>query len=61
MLPDAARFRARVGQELVALKVDVDVLYDVLEDDFRIATSLLRGMAAGMWRLYDLQAGIEPE
>ncbi|MBW1831997.1 MAG: hypothetical protein JRJ10_09925 [Deltaproteobacteria bacterium] len=45
----------------MALKVDVDVLYDVLEDDFRIATSLLRGMAAGMWRLYDLQAGIEPE
>jgi CRP-like cAMP-binding protein len=54
-------FRARARGGLIALHIDVDVLYDVLEDHFGMATSLLRGMAAGMMRLYDLQAGIEPE
>jgi len=51
-------FRARVGEGLVALKVDVDLLYDVLEDHFEIAMSMLRGMAVGMLRLYDLKARV---
>ena len=54
-------FRARVGGELVALHVDVDVLYDVLEDHFGMAMSVLRGMAVGMLRLYDLKAGVTPD
>ncbi len=54
-------FQARVGGGLIALEIDVDALYDVLEDHFGMAMSLLRGMAVGMLRLYDLQAGIEPE
>ncbi|MDH3623148.1 MAG: cyclic nucleotide-binding domain-containing protein [Myxococcales bacterium] len=54
-------FRARVGSRLVALRVDVDVLYDVLEDNFRMAMSLLRGMAVGMLRLYDLKGGVSPD
>lgn len=51
-------YSARVGSGLVALKVDVDVFYDILEDHFGMATSALRGMATGMLRLYDLQAGV---
>lgn len=54
-------FRAEVGEALVALKVDVDFLYDVLEDHFGVAMSVLRGMAVGMLRLYDLKAGVTPD
>lgn len=50
-------FRARVGDGLVALQVDVEGLYDILEDHFGMAMSLIRGMAVGMLRLYDLKAG----
>ena len=54
-------FQAHVGGGLVALRIDVDFLYDILEDHFGVAMSMLRGMADGMMRLYDLKAGVTPD
>lgn len=50
-------FRARVEKPLIALKVEIDVLYDVLEDHFEMTMSLLRGISVAILRLYDLKAG----
>ncbi|MEM7436046.1 MAG: cyclic nucleotide-binding domain-containing protein [Myxococcota bacterium] len=49
-------FRARVDKDLVALKVDVDVLYDVLEDHFQMAMSMLRQITIAIARLDELKA-----
>ncbi|MEM7136441.1 MAG: cyclic nucleotide-binding domain-containing protein [Myxococcota bacterium] len=49
-------FRASVEQDLVALKVDVDILYDVLEDHFQMAMSMLRQITVAIGRLDELKA-----
>lgn len=49
-------FRARARENVVALKVDVESFYDVLEDHFEMAFALLRSVMAGIMRLYDLKA-----
>ena len=51
-------FRAEVIEDLVAFHIEMDVLFDVLEDHFEMAMSMLRAIATGMLRLYDLKAGV---
>jgi hypothetical protein len=38
---------------LVAFRIDAEVLLEVLEDHFTMATSLLKAMATGILNLYD--------
>ncbi|MEM8609186.1 MAG: cyclic nucleotide-binding domain-containing protein [Myxococcota bacterium] len=49
-------FRARAREDVVALKIDVETFYDILEDHFDMALALLRSVMAGIMRLYDLKA-----
>jgi len=49
-------FRARVSDDVIALQVDVDVFYDILEDHFEMAMALLRQLAKPMQRLYEMRA-----
>jgi CRP-like cAMP-binding protein len=46
-------FRAEVVEDLVAFRIDVEFLLEVLEDHFTMAMSLLRSIAAGILHLYD--------
>jgi CRP-like cAMP-binding protein len=46
-------YRAEVIEDLVAFRIDAEVLLEVLEDHFPMAISLLRGMATGILNLYD--------
>ena len=46
-------FRAEVIEDLVAFRIDTEVLLEVLEDHFTMAMSLLRGIATGILNLYD--------
>lgn len=46
-------YRAEVIEDLVAFRIDAEVLLEVLEDHFSMAISLLRGMATGILNLYD--------
>lgn len=50
-------FRARVKEDLVALKVDIEVFYDVLEDHFEMAMTLLQQLALASVALDDARAG----
>lgn len=46
-------YRAEVAEDLVAFRIDLDVLFGVLEDHFTMALGLLRGIASGILSLYD--------
>ena len=46
-------FRAEVAEDLVAFRIDQEVLLEVLEDHFAMAMSLLKSVAAGILHLYD--------
>ncbi|MFW2389633.1 MAG: Crp/Fnr family transcriptional regulator [Polyangiales bacterium] len=46
-------FRAEVAEDLVAFRIDLELLLEVLEDHFTMAMSFLRGMATGILHLYD--------
>lgn len=46
-------YRAEVIEDLVAFRIDSEVLLEVLEDHFSMATSLLRAIATGILGLYD--------
>jgi len=46
-------YRAEVVEDLVAFRIDIEVLLEILEDHFAMATSLLKGMATGILALYD--------
>ncbi|MGB5811483.1 MAG: cyclic nucleotide-binding domain-containing protein [Polyangiales bacterium] len=57
---DARRwFRAEVAEPLVAFRIDIDVLLEVLEDHFSMAMSLLRGIATGILNLYDQESELK--
>ena len=51
-------YRAEVVEDLVAFRIDSDVLLEVLEEHFSMAISLLRAIATGILNLYD-QGGQE--
>jgi len=53
-------FSATVAEDLVAFRIDVEVLLEVLEDHFSMAMSLLRGMATGIMHLYDRESALKP-
>ena len=46
-------YRAEVIEDLVAFRVDTELLFSVLEDHFSMAISLLRAVATGILGLYD--------
>ncbi len=46
-------YRAEVIEDLVAFRIDIEVLLEILEDHFAMATTLLKGMATGILALYD--------
>ena len=46
-------YRAEVVEDLVAFRIDIEVLLEVLEEHFAMALSMLKGMAAGILSLYD--------
>jgi hypothetical protein len=46
-------FRAEVAEDLVAFRIDLELLLEVLEDHFTMAMTFLRGMATGILHLYD--------
>lgn len=46
-------YRAEVVEDLVAFRIDTEVLLEVLEDHFTMATSLLKAIATGILGLYD--------
>jgi CRP-like cAMP-binding protein len=46
-------YRAEVIENLVAFRIDTDVLLEVLEDHFMMAIALLKGIATGILNLYD--------
>ncbi|MGB5704336.1 MAG: cyclic nucleotide-binding domain-containing protein [Polyangiales bacterium] len=46
-------YRAEVLEDLVAFRIDTEVLLEVLEEHFTMATSLLKAMATGILGLYD--------
>lgn len=52
-------FRAEVVESLVAFRIDVDVLLEVLEDHFSMSMSLLRGLATGILHLYDQESELK--
>ncbi|MEM7137071.1 MAG: cyclic nucleotide-binding domain-containing protein [Myxococcota bacterium] len=52
-------FTAEVAEDLVAFRIDVDVLFEVLEDHFSMAISLLRGMAGAILHLYDKESELK--
>ena len=52
-------YRAEVIEDLVAFRIDAEVLLEVLEDHFAMAISLLRAIATGILGLYD-QGGYAP-
>ena len=54
-------YRAEVVEDVVAFRIDVDVLFEVLEDHFSMAMSILRGLAQGRLALYDQEASKAPE
>lgn len=49
-------FRATTTQDVVALRIDAESIYDVLEDHFEMALALIRSVMASVMRLYDLKA-----
>ena len=53
-------YRAEVAEDLVAFRIDLDVLFGVLEEHFTMALGLLRGIASGILSLYD-QGADEPD
>ena len=53
-------FRAEVVEDLVAFRIDQELLLEVLEDHFAMAMSLLRSMAAGILHLYDQGDSLSP-
>ena len=53
-------FRAEVAEDLVAFRIDVEVLLEVLEDHFSMAMSLLQGLATGILNLYDQESALDP-
>ena len=46
-------YRAEIGEDLVAFRIDTEVLLEILEDHFMMAISLLKGIATGILSLYD--------
>jgi len=46
-------FRAEVAEDLVAFRIDLELLLEALEDHFTMAMSFLRGLATGILHLYD--------
>ena len=53
-------YRAEVLEDLVAFRIDADVLLEVLEDHFAMATSLLKAIATGILGLYDQGGPLPP-
>ena len=49
-------FRAEVVEDLIAFRIDVDVVLEVLEDHFSMALSLLQGIAEAILHLYDQES-----
>ncbi len=54
-------FSAVVQQDLVALRIDYETFFDVLEDNFEMAFDMLSTLAAGTLYLNELVAGESPE
>ena len=54
-------FRAEVAEDLVAFRIDQELLLEVLEDHFAMAMSLLRSIAAGILHLYDQGHSLPPK
>lgn len=50
-------YRAEVAEDLVAFRIDTEVLLEVLEDHFSMAIALLKGIATGVLTLW----GQDPE
>ena len=46
-------YRAEVLEDLVAFRIDTEVLLEVLEDHFSMAIALLQGVATGILGLYE--------
>ena len=53
-------YRAEVIEDLVAFRIDTEVLLEVLEDHFTMATSLLKAIATGILGLYDQGGTLSP-
>lgn len=53
-------YRAEVIEDLVAFRIDTEVLLEVLEDHFTMATSLLKAIATGILGLYDQGGTLTP-
>lgn len=53
-------FRAEVAEDLVAFRIDLELLLEVLEDHFTMAMSFLRGIATGILHLYDQGHSLPP-
>jgi hypothetical protein len=53
-------FRAEVAEDLVAFRIDLELLLEVLEDHFTMAMSFLRGLATGILHLYDQGHSLPP-
>lgn len=49
-------YRAVAHRDLVTLRIEIDAMFDVLEDNFDMAMSMLRAFARGRMMLYDMQA-----
>ncbi len=52
-------FRAEVVEDVVAFRIDVDVLFEVLEDHFDMAMAILQGLAKGILALYDQESSLK--
>ena len=49
-------YEARVASDMVALRIEVETLFDIFEDQFDLAMDLVALMAGAILRFYDDQA-----
>jgi CRP-like cAMP-binding protein len=54
-------FTATVLRDLVGLKISIESMYDIFEDNFDIAMDLLQGMAESLMSMFDAKAGLAPQ
>ncbi len=52
-------YRAEVLEDLVAFRIDTEVLLEILEDHFSMAIALLQGIATGILGLYDQGSAVD--
>lgn len=53
---DPRWYDARVASDMVALRIDIETLFDIFEDQFDLAMDLVALMAGAILRFYDDQA-----